>query len=165
MNHLIKLILFIVLFYSSCQGQPVSIKNNEMAKESFPIKKTDKEWRSILTPEQYVILREKGTERPNTGKYNLFFDKGVYQCAGCGQKLFNSDSKFKSSCGWPSFDAAIEEGRIKYVEDYSYGMVRTEILCSKCGGHLGHVFEDGPTETGLRYCVNSLSIDFEESED
>lgn len=164
MNHFIKLLFIIVFFYTSCEGQPIKIKDNKMDNEAFSIKKTDKEWRSQLTPEQYVVLREKGTERPNTGKYNLFFDKGIYHCAGCGQKLFTSDSKFKSSCGWPSFDSEIKEGNIKYVMDNSHGMVRTEIVCSKCGGHLGHVFEDGPTSTGLRYCVNSLSVDFKEGE-
>ncbi|MCZ2100357.1 MAG: peptide-methionine (R)-S-oxide reductase MsrB [Chitinophagales bacterium] len=136
-----------------------------MDKNEFSVQKSEKEWKKELTNEQYIVLREKGTERPHTGKYNLFFEKGVYHCAGCGQKLFSSDSKFKSSCGWPSFDSEIEAGKIKYVVDQSFGMVRTEIVCANCGGHLGHVFEDGPTETGLRYCVNSISVDFREDEE
>lgn len=125
----------------------------------YKINKTESEWRKELSEEQYRILREKGTERPHTGIYNLHFDKGIYTCAGCNQKLFESDSKFNSHCGWPSFDKSIK-GTVDYVLDTSHGMVRTEIVCSNCGGHLGHVFNDGPTETGTRYCVNSASIDF-----
>lgn len=118
-------------------------------------------WKEKLTPEQYRILREKGTERPFSGKYNDFYEKGVYHCAGCGEILFTSKQKFQSGCGWPSFDDAIPETVEEHL-DLSHGMVRTEITCKKCGGHLGHVFNDGPTSTGLRYCVNSVSIDFRE---
>ena len=128
----------------------------------FKIDKTEDEWKAQLTEEQYRILRKKGTERPHTGKYNLNFDAGTYKCAGCNQQLFESNSKFDAHCGWPSFDNAIK-GTVKNVLDKSHGMLRTEIVCSNCGGHLGHVFNDGPTETGQRYCVNSLSIDFDES--
>lgn len=116
-------------------------------------------WKEKLTPEQYHILREKGTERPFSGKYNDFYEKGVYQCAGCGEILFTSEQKFQSGCGWPSFDDAIPETIDEHL-DLSHGMIRTEITCKKCGGHLGHVFNDGPTSTGLRYCVNSVSLDF-----
>ena len=123
------------------------------------VNKTEKEWKDILSDEEYRVLRQKGTEYPHTGKYNLHFENGVYNCNGCKTPLFNSDQKFETNCGWPSFDEAIE-GTIKYVEDYSHNMIRTEIVCVKCDGHLGHVFNDGPTETGLRYCVNSVSIDF-----
>ena len=112
-----------------------------------------------LTSEEYKILRKKGTEAPFSGKYNDFFQNGTYSCKGCGQKLFNSINKFQNSCGWPSFDESIK-GSIKYIEDNSHGMYRTEIVCSKCGGHQGHIFNDGPTKTGKRYCVNSISIDF-----
>lgn len=127
----------------------------------YPIVKTDEEWLRHLGPERFRILRRKGTEMAGTGKYNLHFDHGTYVCGGCGEPLFASDSKFKSSCGWPSFDDALP-GKIEYLKDTSFGMLRTEILCASCGGHLGHVFDDGPTQTGLRYCVNSASVDFKE---
>ena len=127
--------------------------------KKYNIEKTEEEWKRELSPEQYHILREKGTEAPHTGKYNLHFEDGEYKCAACGEKLFESDSKFESGCGWPSFDEAIE-GKIEYIQDRSFGMIRTEILCANCGRHLGHVFDDGPTDTGQRYCVNSASIEF-----
>ncbi|GAA4281788.1 peptide-methionine (R)-S-oxide reductase MsrB [Gaetbulibacter aestuarii] len=129
---------------------------------SNKVKKSDAEWRESLSPEEYRVLREKGTERPHTGKFNLHFEDGTYVCKGCGQKLFESDSKFDAHCGWPSFDKAIK-GTVDYVLDKSHGMIRTEIVCSNCGGHLGHVFNDGPAETGERYCVNSVSIDFKKA--
>ncbi len=129
-------------------------------KKTYPIEHSEAEWRDKLSEEQYRILRQKGTEAPHSGKYNLHFQDGEYHCAACGTKLFESNQKFESNCGWPSFDDAIE-GSIEYVQDRSHGMVRTEILCSNCGSHLGHVFDDGPTETGQRYCVNSASLDFE----
>ena len=125
----------------------------------YKVTKTDKEWKEVLNDEEYKILREKGTEYPHTGEYNLHFEEGVYNCKGCKTPLFNSDQKFNSDCGWPSFDDAIE-GSIEYKNDYSLGMIRVEILCSNCGGHLGHIFNDGPTNTGKRYCVNSVSLDF-----
>ncbi|WP_299255260.1 peptide-methionine (R)-S-oxide reductase MsrB [uncultured Lacinutrix sp.] len=127
---------------------------------NFKINKSDKEWKDQLTDEEYRILREKGTERPHTGTYNLHFEEGTYKCAGCNQQLFESSSKFDAHCGWPSFDESIK-GTVKYVLDKTHGMMRTEIVCSNCGGHLGHVFNDGPTETGTRYCVNSLSVKFD----
>lgn len=126
----------------------------------YKIKKADADWRKELSDEEYRVIRQKGTERPHTGKFNLHFEKGIYNCAACNQKLFESDSKFDAHCGWPSFDESIK-GTVEYVLDKSLGMLRTEIVCSNCGGHLGHVFNDGPTETGTRYCVNSVSIDFE----
>ena len=128
--------------------------------DSTKVEKTEEEWRKFLTAEQYEVLREKGTERPFTGQYYLTTDKGVYTCAGCGSELFTSDMKFESHCGWPSFDREISGGKIKTHVDSSHGMVRTEIVCAKCGGHLGHLFDDGPTQTGIRYCVNSVSLDF-----
>jgi methionine-R-sulfoxide reductase len=135
-------------------------ENNEKSMET-KVNKTDAEWKKILTPEQYSILREKGTERPGTGEYNNFSEKGVYVCAACGTELFTSDQKFDSHCGWPSFDNNIAGGdRVKQVKDFSHGMIRTEIICANCGGHLGHIFDDGPTATGQRYCVNSLSLKF-----
>lgn len=131
-----------------------------LTKMKYKVQKTDEQWRQELTEYQYNILRQKGTERPHTGKYNLHFEEGTYHCAGCGQKLFESDTKFDAHCGWPSFDKAIE-GAVEYKKDFSHGMERIEILCNACGGHLGHVFKDGPTDTGLRYCVNSVSLEFE----
>lgn len=121
--------------------------------------KTNKDWKNELTEEQYHVLREKGTEMPHTGKYNLHFKNGEYCCAGCGQKLFDSENKFKSNCGWPSFDEAIE-GSVEYKKDTSLEMIRVEVLCSNCGGHLGHVFNDGPTATGERFCINSAGLTF-----
>lgn len=120
---------------------------------------TESDWEKKLTPEQYQILRRKGTERPFSGIYNNFFEDGEYVCAGCGERLFISKHKFSSSCGWPSFDNSIE-GKIEEAPDYSHGMSRIEITCKNCGGHLGHVFNDGPTNTGMRYCVNSISLLF-----
>lgn len=127
--------------------------------KKYPINKTSEEWKSLLTEEEYYILREKGTERPHTGEYNLHFEKGTYACKACNETLFNSHTKFESGCGWPSFDEAID-GKIEYLKDTSHGMIRIEILCTNCGSHLGHVFNDGPTETGIRYCVNSKSLGF-----
>jgi peptide methionine sulfoxide reductase msrA/msrB len=122
---------------------------------------SEQEWKSKLSPEQYYILREKGTEKPFSGEFTLSKDKGTYKCAGCGEALFSDDMKFESHCGWPSFDKEIAGGKIVQTEDNSMGMRRTEITCAKCGGHLGHIFDDGPTETGKRYCVNSGSLSFE----
>jgi len=126
----------------------------------YPIHKSEAEWKKQLSEEEYRILREKGTERPFTGKYNMNYEKGTYKCMACNAALFKSDSKFDSGCGWPSFDKSIE-GSIEYIKDTTHGMIRTEIVCAKCGSHMGHVFDDGPTNTGQRYCVNSVSIDFD----
>ncbi|MBX3045014.1 MAG: peptide-methionine (R)-S-oxide reductase MsrB [Candidatus Kapabacteria bacterium] len=128
---------------------------------SFEINKSDTEWKNILSDEEYYILRKKGTERPHTGKYNMHFEDGLYKCKACGNVLFDSDTKFDSHCGWPSFSDVKDKKAIKEVIDTSHGMIRTEVVCNKCGGHLGHVFDDGPNPTGLRYCINSVSIDFE----
>ena len=125
------------------------------------IEKTDAEWRGQLTPEQYRILRQKGTERAFTGGYWDTKTPGTYRCAGCGEELFSSGAKFESGCGWPSFDRPVDEARVEEHRDTSHGMIRTEVTCRRCGGHLGHVFPDGPPTTGLRYCINSASLDFE----
>ncbi|MFK5890718.1 MAG: peptide-methionine (R)-S-oxide reductase MsrB [Flavobacteriaceae bacterium] len=125
----------------------------------YVLSKTETEWKAILSPIQYSVLRDKATERPFTGKYDDFYKKGTYTCAACGTQLFKSNTKFDAHCGWPSFDEAIP-GTVLYKKDTKFGMVRTEILCAKCGGHLGHVFDDGPTDTGKRFCVNSASLSF-----
>ena len=125
---------------------------------SEKVTRTDQEWRALLTPQQYHVLREKGTERAFTGAYHASKDPAMYLCAGCDNELFSSDSKFDSGCGWPSFTAPERAESIDEHADRSHGMVRTEVTCSRCGGHLGHVFDDGPAENGLRYCINSASI-------
>ncbi|MEW5747347.1 MAG: peptide-methionine (R)-S-oxide reductase MsrB [Candidatus Thermoplasmatota archaeon] len=124
---------------------------------------TEDEWRMRLSRDRYQILRMRGTERPFTGELLHNREKGVYVCGGCGAELFRSDDKFDSGSGWPSFFAPIDEGLIEERRDISHGMARTEIVCKRCGGHLGHLFDDGPRPTGLRYCVNSLSLDFKKS--
>ncbi len=129
--------------------------------KQYLLQKTEAEWKAALGEERYRILRGKGTERPFTGTYNLTFDAGSYTCGACNVPLFKGDSKFDSGCGWPSFDDSIE-GSVEYIKDSTLGMIRTEIVCANCGSHLGHVFNDGPTNTGQRYCVNSLSVDFKE---
>src|SRR4249919_3394787 len=126
------------------------------------IEKTDEEWRTQLNPEQYVVLRQAGTERPWSGKYVDCHDDGTYVCAACGAELFKSDTKFESGSGWPSFFLPADQSAIETHEDVSYGMRRVEVTCARCGGHLGHVFPDGPKPTGLRYCINSASLKFED---
>ena len=126
--------------------------------------KDEAAWREQLTAEEFYVLREKGTERAFTGEYWNVWENGAYHCRGCGELLFQSDTKFDAGCGWPSFDRPATDGVVAEARDVSHGMIRTEVLCQKCGGHLGHVFPDGPTETGQRYCINSLSIKLEEDD-
>lgn len=128
------------------------------------IVKSEQEWQKILSPERFIVLRKKATERAFTGELYHNTEKGIYTCAGCGEELFTSETKYESGCGWPSFFDSMSKEKIEYVKDTSHGMVRTEIMCAKCGGHLGHVFDDGPRDkTGLRFCVNSASLEFKKN--
>lgn len=124
--------------------------------------KSEREWRETLSPEQYEVLRRKGTERPFTGRYVHDKRRGVYRCAGCGAELFSSETKFDSGTGWPSFTEPADRANVDLEDDYSFGMHRVEVNCAACGGHLGHVFPDGPGETGERYCINSCSLELDE---
>lgn len=160
----------------SCQAQNTVIKKNIMdstTKNNPVFSKTDTskvvlkedEWKKILTPEQFFIARQKGTERPYTSKFENFKEVGTFYCAACGNPLFKSNAKFESGCGWPSFYEPISKSAIIYTPDHSHGMQRTETQCGRCKAHLGHVFEDGPPPTGLRFCINGVILDFEKAKD
>jgi peptide-methionine (R)-S-oxide reductase len=149
-------LVFLAFALQSCHSQ----NKTEPKKMEPSVKKTEAEWKAQLSEIEYEVLRNKDTERAFTGEYYNHFEKGKYVCAGCGNDLFTSETKFDSHCGWPSFDQAIK-GSVIYKKDVSYGMIRTEVMCAKCEGHLGHVFDDGPKETtGQRFCTNSVSIKF-----
>jgi len=177
MRSLVYIAFFASLITSGCNNAPAkqSEKTNmEPEKNTNPVYSktdtskveiTDAEWKKILPKDVYNIAREKGTERAFTGKYWDSKEGGTYYCAACGNPLFNSNGKFESSCGWPSFFEPISKGSIIYAPDNSYGMKRTEVMCGKCKAHLGHVFDDGPPPTGLRYCINSVILDFEKAKD
>jgi len=162
-NFLFIIAALCLLSFVSCAQKSKTSDMNKLTNE-FPaeerINKSDEDWKKELSPEQYRILREKGTERAFTGKYWDNHEPGKYYCAACNLHLFDSETKFESGCGWPSFYAPADKIVIAEQGDYSYGMVRKEVMCAKCGGHLGHVFEDGPKPTGLRYCINSESLKF-----
>lgn len=146
-------------------GMGIAQSGKEKTAVTDKITKTDSEWEQCLTPEEYRILREKGTEQAFTGEYYKHTEKGTYVCGACETELFSSDTKFDSGTGWPSFYEALDKTKITYKDDNSLLMKRTEILCAKCDSHLGHVFDDGPNPTGKRYCVNSVSLDFEKAKD
>lgn len=149
--------------FSACAQQPenkINHKTSTTIMDTFEIKKSDEDWRKLLSPLQFNVLREKGTERAFTGEYDDLFEEGTYFCAACGTELFTSKTKYNSGCGWPAFYDPANNKNIVEKKDFSHGMVRTEVMCAKCGGHLGHVFADGPQPTGLRYCINSASLKF-----
>lgn len=155
-------LFFVATVVGSCNNQnKISSRNVHEASAKYAVTKTDAEWKEILSPEAYYVLRKKGTERAFTGEFWDEKRKGVYSCGGCGQELFDAKTKFKSGTGWPSFYAPIKASNVVEKKDVSYGMTRVEVVCSRCGGHLGHVFNDGPKPTGLRYCMNSISLIFE----
>jgi peptide-methionine (R)-S-oxide reductase len=166
MNTSNKIMLLVVCTaFTACtgNGQENHQKPKSTMKAENKVEKTDEEWKNLLDPEQYRVLREKGTEYPFSGKYYKHKEKGIYVCAACGVELFRSDDKFDSGCGWPSFSEVVDSSKVNYIKDKSLGMIRTEITCASCGGHLGHVFDDGPAPTGLRYCINSVSLGFKEN--
>jgi peptide-methionine (R)-S-oxide reductase len=166
---------FILFILAGCSGINDQSKNTTMEQakknpvfsttDSSKVNIDDTEWKKILPGDVFEIAREKGTERPFTGKYNLHKEIGTYYCAACGNPLFASNGKFESSCGWPSFFEPITKSSIIYAPDNKYGMQRTEVMCGRCKAHLGHVFEDGPPPSGLRYCINSVILDFEKAKD
>jgi len=170
---LYQIALLVTLTFQSCYSQNSNTKKEIMENDkknpvysktdSSKVTLKDEEWKKILSPEVYQVARQKGTERPFTSKYETSKEVGTYYCAVCGNPLFKSDTKFESGCGWPSFYEPISKSSMIYLPDNSYGMKRTEVECSRCKSHLGHVFEDGPPPTGLRYCINGVVLDFEKA--
>jgi peptide-methionine (R)-S-oxide reductase len=142
------------------QKKSYTIQKNKTVMEKIKSPKTDEEWKQILSPAQFNVLRKKGTEQAYTGIYDSFFKEGTYYCAACGARLFSSSAKYDSGCGWPAFFEPADSANMIYTRDFTFGMARTEVCCARCGGHLGHIFDDGPKPTGQRYCINSVSMQF-----
>jgi peptide-methionine (R)-S-oxide reductase len=160
MNSIKLMITMVILMNTACSGNSQKTSTSNTMK--FKVEKSEEEWKNQLDEEAYRVLRQKGTERPFSGKYYYHNDTGIYVCRGCGAPLFSSETKFDAGCGWPSFYKPITPVAIIEKLDLSHGMIRTEVICATCGGHLGHVFDDAPDQpTGLRYCINSVSLDFE----
>jgi peptide-methionine (R)-S-oxide reductase len=163
-------ILMLAFLFQQCYSQSTKNKNATMDKtpvsaDTSFVNKTDDEWKKLLPADVYYVARQKGTERPNTSKFEHSKEIGTYYCAVCGNPLFRSDTKFESGCGWPSFYEPISKTSIIYIKDESFGMERTEVECGKCKSHLGHVFNDGPPPTGLRYCINGVVLDFKSAQE
>jgi len=164
MKRTVLLLVISISCVSTMCGQKVK-KGDDKDHSDYEVNKTEQEWKAILSPDEFNVLREKGTEYAFTGEYFDFKGVGTYTCAGCENEIFSSTTKYNSGCGWPSFYEPLEKGAVEFKEDKSYGMNRTEVLCAKCGGHLGHVFKDGPPPTGLRYCINSISMNFRQKDE
>jgi len=167
MKNIFILSLFVIYILISCNNnKQLTVSSNEKNIDNFmqenkdSLPKTEEEWLKKLGSEAYGVLRQKGTERPYTGTYENHWDSGTYVCKGCNAPLFTSATKFDAGCGWPSFYKSIDSTKVKEIIDMSHGMSRIEVVCANCGGHLGHVFDDGPEPTGLRYCINSISLGF-----
>ena len=155
-------ILAIVFYFVGCSSISKNKKTNmEQDSNKFPIEKTDNEWKAILGDFSFNVMREKGTEKPYSSEYETLWDSGTYVCKGCNSELFSSNTKFDAGCGWPSFYQSIDKSKVKEILDTAYGMTRVEVVCANCGGHLGHIFNDGYNQpTGLRYCINGASLGF-----